>query len=1492
MRIAVLGPLEVLTDDGTPVPVPGAKERLLLAVLAAGAPDVVSADRLMDTLWADAQPITARKSLQAHLVRLRSSLEPGRPKGSTGRYVVRRGAGYALALDRASLDALRMPDLAARGHAELATGHADAAAKALRAAVDLWRGEPYADWPDAAFAETERRRLAEVRRNAREGLLRAELALGRQANVLPELERLVAEEPLQERWWQLLMLALYRAGRQGDALSAGRRARSLLAEELGADPGPDLRETEAAILAQDPALLAEPAADVRSPNGHDRVAATAPCPYKGLAPYQAADAALFRGRQRIIGGLLARLVDSALLVVSGPSGAGKSSVVRAGLVPALTEGALPGSASWHPVIVTPGRAPVDVLADLTGDPPPGVAVVLVCDQFEELWAPGVETAERTAFLDAVLGLLDDGVVRRCVAVVRGDHVGRIAEHAAFAERIGGALVLVPALSETELREVVREPAAAVGLVAEPDLVDAVVADVEGQPGALPLLSTALVGTWERRSGSRLTLAGYLEAGGVAGALTRSAEVAYAALDDDGRDMARRLLVRLADVDEAGALVRRPVPLGDLDLEGNGGALRRQVVETFVNRRLLSVDGDRVEVAHEALLTGWPRLRGWLEDDAAGRAVRRHLAPAAREWASRGRPDEELYRGARLAAALDWAADPDADVTAVERRFLDASKARADAELTEARELLDHEVTERRRTRRLASGLAALLVVALVATVLAVVAQRGAERSSRASERAHLGADANRLAALSTTVGPLDLRSLLAAQGFRLADTPETRDALLGGLVEHRRAVRSTSFTGSLFGVELANEGRTLVIYAGPAILRWDLDSGQSPETFVDLQALADAGDIWDGWHGHAVSPTDKRTASSGMTETGDPWIRLTDESGRVRQLPGEKELHGDPFGLAFTPDGRGLTALVSSAAEGAVIPWRLVRVDPSGALRETRVRGELPVSEEGLDGEFSEDGSTAVVWSKQDAPEATVVDLEAGTAARLSVPARGVPVTGYFALSSGGAVVWGDGSVTLVDRAGAVVQDLDVPGSEIGDVALAPDGTWGVTVGQGGVVLWDVDTATGQWSERESLQGHAGDVISAEIDPSGNRLVTASPDNVLIVWDVRPDGGFGTAQPGLTGRFAVGTPAVVEPGRLVVVPTRGIPPREAGDPPYTGVGLDVAATFVDPRTGEVVDQVPVGDTVADAYFGASAAVSPDGSQVAVTSGTATTVLDVRTRAVVKRIELPPNGDKGVDGKPYPAAVVCCAVWSPDGSRLLVGTGGFLPGNLVPSGAEQPSGAIAVVDTRTWQVIHRVPLDRAPSSMQLDDAHRRLAVGSSNNTEVLLLDAATLDVIQRVRLSVDDSMWALAFSPDGRLLAGAGEYGRVHVIDTRTGQARQAIPVKEFDSIIQLGWLSDGRTVVAAGGDGKAVLLDVERALLRTAPLPATAEGTAGYTTLLPDRDDELVLLAEDRTGLRYPMDPSVWLREACAVAGRDLTRAEWQRYLPDRPYAPTCSDLG
>ena len=555
---------------------------------------MVSIDRLEDALWDGDPPVSARKSLQAHVVRLRSSLEPDRPKGSTGRYVVRRGTGYAWPSAATNIDALRIGDLAARGQGPARRrGPGEAGRQLAGALSSCGAGSPTrtgrtrrsrrpsdAGWPRSG-------------RGALAGLLEARLALGRHADVVPELEQLIAEDPLREDWWRLLMLALYRAGRQADALAAGRRVRALLAEELGTEPGPELRRMEAALLAQDPAL--EPARGSRvRPNPAPSAALPGACPYKGLAAYQVDDAPLFHGRRRLVSSLVARLVDASVLVVSGPSGAGKSSVVRAGLVPALARGALPGSEAWQPVIVTPGRNPVDVLAALTGESPPAAPVLLVCDQFEELWAPG----RRSRGTHRVPGRGPRPHRRRDRRPVRGRPARRPRRAGwpstpPFTERLGGAMVLVPSLTDEELREIVREPARAVGLTVEPALLDAVVADVLGRPGALPLLSTALVGTWERRRGDVLTLAGYLEAGGVAGALTRSAEATYAGLDARGPGAGRGAsLVRLADVDEGGALVRRRVPLAELDLDDDQRAGTRAVVEAFVGRRLLSVDGDR------------------------------------------------------------------------------------------------------------------------------------------------------------------------------------------------------------------------------------------------------------------------------------------------------------------------------------------------------------------------------------------------------------------------------------------------------------------------------------------------------------------------------------------------------------------------------------------------------------------------------------------------------------------------------------------------------------------------------------------------------------------------------------------------------------------------------------------------------------------------------------------------------------------------------------
>jgi YVTN family beta-propeller protein len=253
MRYRVLGPLEVETDNG-PVTLGGQKERLLLALLLTRPNQVVPVEALIEGLWGVDPPATAAKTLQSHVVRLRRALEPARARGAAGEVLVTREPGYLLRVAPGALDAARFEELTATARRALSDGRADQAASTLREALGLWRGRAFEEFLDADVGAAESDRLAELRLVALEDRVEADLRLGRHREVVAELEGLVRDHPLRERLWAQLLLALYRSGRQADALLAYQRARSILVEELGIDPGAELRRLHAAILAQDPAL--------------------------------------------------------------------------------------------------------------------------------------------------------------------------------------------------------------------------------------------------------------------------------------------------------------------------------------------------------------------------------------------------------------------------------------------------------------------------------------------------------------------------------------------------------------------------------------------------------------------------------------------------------------------------------------------------------------------------------------------------------------------------------------------------------------------------------------------------------------------------------------------------------------------------------------------------------------------------------------------------------------------------------------------------------------------------------------------------------------------------------------------------------------------------------------------------------------------------------------------------------------------------------------
>src|SRR5262245_35809635 len=253
VTLFVLGPLRV-ERAGRDLDVGGPKERRVLGVLAAGVGDTVSIDEIVEALWVS-PPRSAVRSVHALVAHLRKVLEPDRARGAAAGVLVTEGRGYRLAIDAGAVDTVRFERQARSAHDDLAAGNLIEARRALTDALSLWRGTPFDEHLDAERCAQDARRLEETRLLAVEDLTSVRLELGEAAELVSELEALVSRHPWRERLWANFMLALYRAGRQADALRTYQRAREALVEELGVEPGPELRQLEAAILDHDPVLL-------------------------------------------------------------------------------------------------------------------------------------------------------------------------------------------------------------------------------------------------------------------------------------------------------------------------------------------------------------------------------------------------------------------------------------------------------------------------------------------------------------------------------------------------------------------------------------------------------------------------------------------------------------------------------------------------------------------------------------------------------------------------------------------------------------------------------------------------------------------------------------------------------------------------------------------------------------------------------------------------------------------------------------------------------------------------------------------------------------------------------------------------------------------------------------------------------------------------------------------------------------------------------------
>jgi WD40 repeat protein/DNA-binding SARP family transcriptional activator len=1049
LEFRILGPLSVRID-GTDVQAGGPKQRALLALLLLSANRVVSRDRLVAELFPDQSVNSADHALRNHVSRLRKVLAPASDDEPR---LVARAPGYLLRVEPEELDLEVFEALLESARDSLGSGEARAAVELLRRAESLWRGRPLADLEFEPFAHLEVERLEELRVAAVEERIDAELELGRQATLIPELESLVGAHPYRERFRAQLMLALYRAGRQAEGLDVYRRTRALLDEELGLEPGVELQQLERAILVQDP-TLSPPASDRSDalPRYYDV------CPYKGLAPFEPQDADLYFGRERLVDELVGCLADAPVLALVGPSGSGKSSLLRAGLLPALRS---------RFVLLRPTGSVAADITEAVGGTRAGDRVVVAVDQFEELFAEAVPEEERRAFVHALVEAAWDPERRVLVLLaLRADHFGRLTSYPQLAD-LAGSHALIGGMTRTELRRAVRMPAELAGLEVEHELVDALVDDVAGETGGLPLLSATLVGLWEERHGRCLTLEAYTALGGVHGIVERHAEAAYRSFEAEEQRLARLLFLRLVSGGGAVAPMRRRVARAELAADER----TERVLATLVDRRLVVAGDDGVELVHEALIERWPRLRAWLDEDAHGRRLQAQLAEAASAWATGGRDPDELYRGARLAAAAEWADASADELTPDERAFLTASRR-----------------TQTRQTRRLRVFLAAavlLLVVAIGAGAAALVSRASADRAATS-------AIAQRLGAQALSEQRLDRALLLAREGVMLDDTTATRSNLLGGLLRSPAALRVLHPGGSrVVDHALSPDGRILAVRTDSGnVAFFDTRTGRATDrAWQGTGNIIDYGAIARPVRDIAFSP-DGRTLAVGDTDGYVPTIALVDpRSGKVRVR--RKSRGAATADVAYAPGGGVLVT-------GEVTSGRLHPPPEVLVLRRTAdaapLRRSKPIPGGRLVG-FVSGTRDLLVTSGEDRS----LLLDARTFARVRI----YRVGGSPAISAdGGRAAFGhdDGSVSILWLSTGRVNALDgrVPG-RVTAVAFSRDGRLLASASDDGTIgVWDLETG----KLRETYDGHAAAARAVVFGRTSSTLYSGADDGTEIVWDV------------------------------------------------------------------------------------------------------------------------------------------------------------------------------------------------------------------------------------------------------------------------------------------------------------------------------------------------------------------------------------------------------
>ncbi len=1454
LEVRLLGQFTIKLD-GVPIQINSRPAQSLLAYLLINAGRAVRREKLAGLFWPDASDENARNNLRQALWRVRKSLD------ADGTYDPSLLLVDDITVSVNASSEYRLDVI------ELETQiHEDTPLPRLIEIVSLYEGELlpgfYDDW-----VVLERERLGAI----------FEARMGALINRLMELQYWSETVEWSERWISLggvpepayrgLMLAHAVQGDLSKMAAAYHRCEEAMQNELGLAPSDTTQSLYEQLKAGGVAnsnLMKRETIQNASPFTDENPAPGAP-PYMGLQHYNETDADYFFGREPLINLIYSRLTGGyPFIAVVGASGSGKSSLVRAGLIPTLnsqgfkkkhTDTQVDDGHVWKIVLVNPTMHPLEALlmglnqhlqteirsADLRkdvhylrrhlsgmrqdGEKMPsqssdrqGVSkLLIVIDQFEELFTLCADEPERRAFIDVLMSIADAEFEEHVHVLItlRADFYSHCGQYPNLREALTRAQIYIGPMSAEEVRRVIEEPARHGGWDFEHGLVELILRDVNREPGMLPLLSHALLETWCRRQGRTLTLQGYVKSGGVRGAIARTAETVFnLQLSSEQQQIAKNIFLRLTNLGEGVEGTRRRVMLAELIPAARDASAVQSVLNILSDARLITIGEDSAEVAHEALITEWPTLHNWLVEDREGLRLHRHLTEAAQAWLESDRDPSELYQRTRLGQAVEWSETYASDLSLLEQEFLTASreqaeqveserKAQQERELRAARELAkaqqERAETEKQlsesqthalaQLRRRAIYLTAALFFALgMAGIALFLGERVRQVALTAQANAERAEDERRiafsreLAAASVSNLGLDpeLSILLAlaavseAQSAGLPVPREAEEALHGSVLASR--LRMTLPGG--YGVDFDPRGSLIASSgANSSVVIREFPSGQerlvlqglsgdlygvgvsfSPDGRRVLTASADGtAKVWDIPMGNELLTLQGHTASvnAGIFSTDGIHIATTSGDGTVRVWDSKT---GDELLMLTLPAPSGIA--FDSKGEYLAIANDL---ESNGSV----TIWDITSGENTLTLPGHPRGSLAVVYSRDGMHIITagrdakirVWNLEDGE--ETTVLNETIPIYSLAVSPNGRQIAAGgiDGTVKVWDLETArLLFELTGHTDVVSSLAFSPDAKYLASSSvDGSSRVWDV-SANGM-TEWLTLSGHTEVVYSLNYNPDGRKIATSSWDETAVIWDA------------FTGnRLFAFQDFTAEVGRI----TFNDDGSRIATADYGGV-----LKLWEADTGKLVFSVPAhspGDI--DAMF------SPDGNFIATGGADGTAKLwDVNTGEMIRmfaghtdvihRISFNPDG-----------SLLATASWD-DTAKIWKVSSGEMLHTFSAGGGDVKSVAFS------------------PDGQRLTTAHED---GIARIWDVSMVGTEPQNEVRIVQTLVghNSTVWDATFSPDGKRLGTISFDGTARLWDAESGS--ELLAWSGNNNGPDLEFSPDGRHLAVTSGDGNVRVL--------------------------------------------------------------------------------------